>query len=392
MTVKLTETAIAAAAKRVAVAGKGEELIDTATAGLRLRVMLRGKQWVWAGRDSAGSMRRFALGEYPAMGIGDARTAATRMRAEVKGGADPAAEARRKKAAAKETVVTLGQLVDLYGAKVGDKLKSWPEYRRSIRQVFTALIDRPLPGIHVIDLQSTLDGWPAPHSASAAARYLRPVLKWASAPGRAYVDMSLTNIRTPVSGQRRKRFLSREELARVLPVLAGSDSPYAACMRLMLMTLARRDEAAFTRWRDVDLEAARWLIPVTKNGQLHEVPLPRQAVELLRSIRPHDAKPEALVFATSTGGHIANWHRETVAIHKLSVTTGWHRHDLRRTGATMLGELGEAPHIIEAALNHVSLHSQLAATYNRSRYRTEVAAALQRLADDLDSISTMKGK
>ena len=392
MTVKLTETAIAAEAKRVAVAGKGEELIDTATAGLRLRVMLRGKQWVWAGRDSAGSMRRFALGEYPAMGIGDARTAATRMRAEVKGGADPAAEARRKKAAAKETVVTLGQLVDLYGAKVGDKLKSWPEYRRSIRQVFTALIDRPLPGIHVIDLQSTLDGWPAPHSASAAARYLRPVLKWASAPGRAYVDMSLTNIRTPVSGQRRKRFLSREELARVLPVLAGSDSPYAACMRLMLMTLARRDEAAFTRWRDVDLEAARWLIPVTKNGQLHEVPLPRQAVELLRSIRPHDAKPEALVFATSTGGHIANWHRETVAIHKLSVTTGWHRHDLRRTGATMLGELGEAPHIIEAALNHVSLHSQLAATYNRSRYRTEVAAALQRLADDLDSISTMKGK
>ena len=392
MTVKLTETAIAAAAKRVAVAGKGEELIDTATAGLRLRVMLRGKQWVWAGRDSAGSMRRFALGEYPAMGIGDARTAATRMRAEVKGGADPAAEARRKKAAAKETVVTLGQLVDLYGAKVGDKLKSWPEYRRSIRQVLTALIDRPLPGIHVIDLQSTLDGWPAPHSASAAARYLRPVLKWASAPGRAYVDMSLTNIRTPVSGQRRKRFLSREELARVLPVLAGSDSPYAACMRLMLMTLARRDEAAFTRWRDVDLEAARWLIPVTKNGQLHEVPLPRQAVELLRSIRPHDAKPEALVFATSTGGHIANWHRETVAIHKLSATTGWHRHDLRRTGATMLGELGEAPHIIEAALNHVSLHSQLAATYNRSRYRTEVAAALQRLADDLDSISTMKGK
>ncbi len=392
MTVKLTETAIAAAAKRVAVAGKGEELIDTATAGLRLRVMLRGKQWVWAGRDSAGSMRRFALGEYPAMGIGDARTAATRMRAEVKGGADPAAEARRKKASAKEAVVTLGQLVDLYGAKVGDKLKSWPEYRRSIRQVFTALIDRPLPGIHVIDLQSTLDGWPAPHSASAAARYLRPVLKWASAPGRAYVDMSLTNIRTPVSGQRRKRFLSREELARVLPVLAGSDSPYAACMRLMLMTLARRDEAAFTRWRDVDLEAARWLIPVTKNGQLHEVPLPRQAVELLRSIRPHDAKPEALVFATSTGGHIANWHRETVAIHKLSVTTGWHRHDLRRTGATMLGELGEAPHIIEAALNHVSLHSQLAATYNRSRYRTEVAAALQRLADDLDSISTMKGK
>jgi hypothetical protein len=40
---------------------------------------------------------------------------------------------------------------------------------------------------------------------------------------------------------------------------------------------------------------------------------------------------------------------------KLSGTTGWTRHDLRRTGATMLGEMGELPDIIEAALNHVSI-------------------------------------
>ena len=50
----------------------------------------------------------------------------------------------------------------------------------------------------------------------------------------------------------------------------------------------------------------------------------------------------------------------------------------------MLGEMGELPDIIEAALNHVTLHSPLAATYNRSRYRPQVAVALQRLADALD--------
>src|ERR1700679_2199710 len=64
----------------------------------------------------------------------------------------------------------------------------------------------------------------------------------------------------------------------------------------------------------------------------------------------------------------------------------WHRHDLRRTGATLLGEMGELPDIIEAALNHVSIRSPLAATYIRSRYRPQVAAALQRLADALDGI------
>lgn len=50
----------------------------------------------------------------------------------------------------------------------------------------------------------------------------------------------------------------------------------------------------------------------------------------------------------------------------------------------MLGDMGELPDIIEAALNHVEIRSTLAATYNRSRYRPQVAAALQRLAIALD--------
>jgi hypothetical protein len=54
----------------------------------------------------------------------------------------------------------------------------------------------------------------------------------------------------------------------------------------------------------------------------------------------------------------------------------------------MLGKLGELPDIIEAALNHISIRSPLAATYNRSRYRPQVAIALQRLADSLDEIET----
>jgi hypothetical protein len=50
------------------------------------------------------------------------------------------------------------------------------------------------------------------------------------------------------------------------------------------------------------------------------------------------------------------------------------------------------PDIIEAALNHVSIHSPLAATYNRSRYWPQVAAALQRLADALDRIEAGAAK
>ena len=153
------------------------------------------------------------------------------------------------------------------------------------------------------------------------------------------------------------------------------------------------------RRRDVNLEARTWTILETKNGEPHVVPLPQQAMELLRPRLPTDdagahgqPQPSAFIFATSTGAPLGNWDRETKALQEASGTKGWTRHDLRRTGATMLGEMGELPDIIEAALNHVTIHSHLAATYNRSRYRPQVAAALQRLADALDGIEAGAAK
>jgi hypothetical protein len=84
---------------------------------------------------------------------------------------------------------------------------------------------------------------------------------------------------------------------------------------------------------------------------------------------------------------LGQWDHATRQIMVASGTSGWHRHDLRRTGATLLGELGVEPHVIEAALNHQHIGSPLASLYNRARYRTQVADALQRLADVLDSIA-----
>jgi hypothetical protein len=101
----------------------------------------------------------------------------------------------------------------------------------------------------------------------------------------------------------------------------------------------------------------------------------------MRGVRGTD-----LVFSNEASGLLGNWNRAQRLINDASGTSGWHRHDLRRTGTTILGEMGIEPHILEAALNHVSIHSPLAATYNQSRYRPQVAEALQRLADKYDEL------
>lgn len=394
MPVTMTETAIRAATARAVESGARVEIADERQEGLRLRITPKGvRTWVLACRDPLERMRRFTLGRYPTLGISDAREAARVMRVEVRKGTDPTADARKKRAIAreaKEGIGTLRALLDLYGAKRGAALKSWPECRRRIEHVFAAYLAKPLAVVRVGDLQFTADSHRAQQSAAAAVRYVRPVLKWGAQ--RGYVAAEVAGLHPPATVQRRARVLSREELRALLPVLVQSPRPYAAALRFMLLTLARREEVGQARWRDVDFEARVWTLQETKNGQPHVVPLSRQAVALLEGRRPTEPMPNALVFASEGGGQLANWDRETKQLMAASGTSGWTRHDLRRTGATILGEMGELPDIIEAALNHVAIRSALAATYNRSRYRPQVAVALQRLADALDGIAAGAGE
>jgi integrase len=410
MAVRLTETAIRAALLKAAETKQRRDLADAGQEGLRLRITPGGAaSWVLACRDPHGGMRRFPLGGWPALGLSDAREKARAMRVKVREGADPIAEAKKLRAIgrdAKAGIGTLPAVLDLYGGPVtpsaaatteapaeaprarvigpGRQLKTWPETRRKVEVVFAELLRRPLATLSAGDFQMAADAYPSKASASAAVRYVRPILKWAAQ--RGYVGREAALISPPAAVKRRDRVLTREELAALLPALSAADAnAYRLALRFMLLTLCRRDEAAEATWRDVALDAAEWRIPETKNGKPHRLPLSRQAVAMLRAIGP--GKPEQRIFPAQGGGKLVNWDRATKDVMKVTKTAGWTRHDLRRTGATLLGEMGIEPHVIEAALNHASIHSQLAATYNRARYFPAVETALQMLADHLDGIA-----
>jgi hypothetical protein len=66
----------------------------------------------------------------------------------------------------------------------------------------------------------------------------------------------------------------------------------------------------------------------------------------------------------------------------------WRLHDLRRSAATYVGELGVLPHVVEQALNHVSgAKAGVAGVYNRSKMTDAVRAALQGWADHIERIT-----
>src|SRR6476620_8156781 len=94
-----------------------------------------------------------------------------------------------------------------------------------------------------------------------------------------------------------------------------------------------------------------------------------------------------LVFSNAQGGKLDNWDRWSKYIFRQTGTNDWTRHDLRRTCATLAGDLNVAPHIISVVLGHKTPEgNHLLGIYNKGRYREQHGEALQLVADRLEAV------
>jgi integrase len=199
-------------------------------------------------------------------------------------------------------------------------------------------------------------------------------------------------------GGSRERTLTPEELREVWRGLdAEPNAQFADIVRLLVLTGQRREEVGGLRRSEIE----RGLIVLpperTKNSRQHEVPLSHQAKAILE--RQPKRKGRDFVFGIGELG-FSGWsdckarldqallaaRRKTNR--KAKAMPDWRLHDLRRTAATGMAELGVQPYIIEAVLNHVSGHKAgVAGIYNRAKYAEEMRTALQRWADYVDKIT-----
>lgn len=381
---QMTDAGIRAIRNEAVSLKKPIDVADTIQRGLKLRTGASGKQtWTLVCRPAGGGNALYRrIGEYPATGIAKAREMAREMREQIRQGIDP--HAVRQAAKALNEADTLDILLTRYSDS-GDAPKSWKSASPRVRLVFSDLLERRCHTLKSSDFQKASDVWHSPASAGFAVRSIRPALKWCAK--RDYVSKDVCDIDAKASSAR-ERVLSRDELKAVIIALDNSKSMYAKCMKFIMFALTRRTETTRIKWSDVDLLSGILTIPAsnTKNGRIHIVKLPSQAISFLSAHKPKNAKLSDLVFPNENGLPLTNFDRFTKSIHRVSKTSNWNRHDLRRTGATLLGDLGFDPHIIESALNHAVIHSGLAAVYNKSRYSNSVADALQSLANEYDNI------
>jgi integrase len=130
------------------------------------------------------------------------------------------------------------------------------------------------------------------------------------------------------------------------------------------------------------LERALWSLPGarTKNGRPHVVALSSQPVELLRAVERRPGRDH--VFGEGEG--YSGWSRSKRRLDGRCKIPGWTLHDLRQSWATHVNELTGAPHVVEAALNHLSVtKAGVAGIYNRASYLPERTRAMQTWAHHL---------
>jgi integrase len=132
-------------------------------------------------------------------------------------------------------------------------------------------------------------------------------------------------------------------------------------------------------------------IAVTNSGRAHEVPLTSSALDTLRSIpRVEDVD---LVFTTNGQTPISGFSKAKLRLDQASGVgftdrDEWRVHDIRRSVATFMAEMGIAPHVVDKLLNHVSGSIRgVAAVYNRHGYTDERRRALDAWAHRLTAIA-----
>jgi len=218
------------------------------------------------------------------------------------------------------------------------------------------------------------------HMASALAAFF----KWLHAERRIKVNPTI-GMNKPPSAPARRRVLTNAELKPFWSACIEMGDPFGPLLKILLLTGARLNEIARLEETELLDDVIRLPGSRTKNALPHDVPLSSLAKDILAGVaRIPNCK---YVFSTNGRTPVSGFSKAKRRIDDLLSIEPWRFHDLRRTAATGMAEIGIAPHIVEATLNHISGgKASVAGVYNLAQYAAEKRASLEKWANHVQRI------
>lgn len=348
------------------------EYVDGLCPGLHLRVTSLGTRTFSAMFRLNGTLTRRTIGRYPLVSLANARASALHIMRKAQEGND----AREHRARA-ESSLTYGELVEAYTEKhLKLSARSWKNIASGLGHArMQPFMKRRVGDIRRRDIIALIDGIVAEGRLQGAInhlRFLKMMFNWAA--GRDMVEANpCAGVKPPGRTTERDRVLSDAEIAAVWRATLELPTPFDAMYRIFLLTGQRRGEVATMQWRDI--AGTVWTIPreKVKKDRPHAVPLTKTAMATLAVLPQHG--PDSYVFTTTDGERpSSNFDKVKRELDRLSGTSGWTIHDIRRTVRSKLAEL-EVPEVVaRKVVNHEA--GKVDRIYNRHEYAREKREAL----------------
>jgi integrase len=356
--------------------------VPDSTPGLYLQLQPSG-HLSWAVRYRFnGRPNKLTIGPWPKVSLHDARVAAIRAREQVAKGMDPAkakADAKIRIDAAQADTVTA--ICERYLAFEGKKLRTVDQRLSTLRRlVYPALGAMPIETVRRSDIVRLLDkveSGSGPRMADVTLATLQRVMNWHALRSDEFRSPIVRGMnRQKASEHRRDRILTDDEI-RAVWVATADGTPFSALVRFLLISSARRNEAAAMKYDEV--VDGIWTLPASRSKTKSEIvrPLSKAALELIERMPQIEGCP--YVFTSNGVTPIANFSDPKLKLDAASGVTGWRLHDLRRTARSLLSRCKDVSvDHAERVLGH-SL-GDIRARYDKHDYAEEIRVAVEALA------------
>jgi integrase len=325
--------------------------------------------------------RQLTIGRHGDWTVFEAVKEARALRQRVDRGEDPLEERRKHETASENTFKAICEDFfrrDGASLRTGDRRKSDLE-----RLAYPQLADRPIEDIRRTDIIRLLDDVADDHGPVMADRllaYIRKVMNWHATRSDEYRSPIVKGMaRTSGKERARKRILSDVELRAVWSAAEASTAPFCRLVQFLLLTGARRSEAAEMPWGE--LNGSTWTLAAVRNKTKLDLvrPLSKMALAAL----PQRGASE-FVFTINGRNPIVAFADFQPVLYRASGTSGWTIHDLRRTARSLMGRAGVPTDHAERCLGHVI--GGVRGVYDRYEYFNEKAEAYEKLASVIEHV------
>lgn len=419
-------------ARTAKLAKPGDVFLVESASGLRLVVSESKRSWVYRHRDDQ-KIKQIKLGEWPAMGLGDAVAKWAELRDQRSLGVDLVDEKKKAKAPKIKNIgefQTMRELLEDFLDNFIDKERKLASAKAARSRLSRLLIEDPIfakmhprevnraVAFQILDSRKDL-----PTATKVLRSLLGQAVERALDAGRVDPDVSnwwrsvlhgkLRSKGKIVDGNhvgRSKRVLTEDELRLVLPWMKSQmPAMFRDITMLYLLTGLRGGEIIGLRQEYVRHESDGWWITIPastlKMGRDldtidHRVPLVGEALAIIQT-RMAQAR-EGYLFWTNRGGVFRpytqrafsryiydiqpDYNSKTKVKRKdLCPVHGWSAHDLRRTARTLLASMGCPEHVGEAIVGHKP-RNDMVSTYNRHSYDAEKRSWLTHLFSRLKKL------